>query len=71
LPAFERALTTLDGAPGEANLRAHWQTWLAWRDACPVGRAHRYTEAQIRYHYLREPGFGGPAAPNPTDPARG
>jgi methylmalonic aciduria homocystinuria type C protein len=71
LPAFERALTTLDGAPSEANLRAHWQTWLAWRDACPVGREHRYTEAQIRYHYLREPGFGGPAAPNPTDPARG
>jgi cyanocobalamin reductase (cyanide-eliminating) / alkylcobalamin dealkylase len=71
LPAFERALTTLDGAPSEANLRAHWQTWLAWRDACPVGREHRYTEAQIRYHYLRDPGFGGPAAPNPTDLARG
>lgn len=67
LPAFERALTTLDGAPSEANLRAHWQTWLAWRDACPVGRAHRYTDAQIRYHYLRDLGFDGPAAPHLTD----
>jgi methylmalonic aciduria homocystinuria type C protein len=69
LPAFERALTTLDGPPSEANLRAHWQTWLAWRDTCPVGREHRYTEAQIRYHYLRDASFDGPRAPNPTDPA--
>jgi cyanocobalamin reductase (cyanide-eliminating) / alkylcobalamin dealkylase len=71
-PAFERALVTLDGAPSEANLRAHWQTWLAWRDACPVGREHRYSEAQIRYHYLRELGLDGPGdSDTQTDPARG
>jgi cyanocobalamin reductase (cyanide-eliminating) / alkylcobalamin dealkylase len=54
LPAFEQALSTLDGAPSERNLRANWQKWLACRDACPVGREHRYSDAQVRYHYLRE-----------------
>jgi methylmalonic aciduria homocystinuria type C protein len=53
-PAFERAICTLDGPPSEANLRANWRTWLACRDACPVGREHRYSEEQIRYHYLGE-----------------
>jgi hypothetical protein len=24
------------------------------REACPTGRAHRYGEAQIRYHYLKD-----------------
>jgi cyanocobalamin reductase (cyanide-eliminating) / alkylcobalamin dealkylase len=28
-----------------------WRSWLAVRDACPVGRVARYDEAQIRYHY--------------------
>src|SRR5690606_26875893 len=53
-PAFERALSTVAGAPSEENLRANWRAWLACRDACPVGREHRYSEAQIRYHYLRQ-----------------
>lgn len=52
-PAFERAVATLAGAPSEANARAHWRAWLACRDACPAGRAHRYSEAQIDYHYRR------------------
>ncbi|HTV24742.1 MAG TPA: hypothetical protein VMG12_38885 [Polyangiaceae bacterium] len=52
-PAFERALATIAGAPSEANARAHWREWLACRDACPVGREHRYSEAQIHYHYCR------------------
>ena len=53
-PAFEHALSTLTGAPSQQNLRAHWRAWLAWRDACPVGRQHRYSDAQIRYHYCRQ-----------------
>jgi len=53
LPAFERALSTLAGAPTAANARAHWRAWLACRDACPIGREHRYSEAQIDYHYRR------------------
>ena len=29
-----------------------WRAWLAVRDACPL-RAWRYSEDQIRYHYLK------------------
>ena len=35
-------------------LATHWQTWLAMRDACPIGRESRYGDPQIRYHYLKE-----------------
>lgn len=52
-PAFERALATIAGAPSEENARTHWRDWLACRDACPVGREHRYSDAQIHYHYCR------------------
>lgn len=31
-----------------------WRRWLAVRDACPVGRSHRYPEDQLRYHYLKD-----------------
>ena len=31
-----------------------WRAWLAIRDACPYGHAHRYCEAQIRYHYTKD-----------------
>jgi methylmalonic aciduria homocystinuria type C protein len=55
LPAFERALAAPGADPSsESSLRANWTLWLAHRDACPIGREHRYSEAQIRYHYLRE-----------------
>jgi len=30
-----------------------WRAWLGVRDSCPVGRAARYSEAQIRYHYTK------------------
>lgn len=49
-PAFERAIAA--GTPrGADELRERWRLWLAVRDACPVGREHRYSDAQIRYHY--------------------
>jgi cyanocobalamin reductase (cyanide-eliminating) / alkylcobalamin dealkylase len=54
LPALQRAVSTLRGAPSAANLREHFDAWLAYRDACPVGRESRYSEAQIRYHYLHD-----------------
>ncbi len=38
-------------APTWSSLRRDWTRWLELRDACPVGREHRYSEAQIRYHY--------------------
>jgi methylmalonic aciduria homocystinuria type C protein len=31
-----------------------WRAWLAVRDACPIGRAYRYGDAQIRYHYTKD-----------------
>lgn len=49
-PALDRALAA--GAPvGAAELRERWRLWVAVRDACPVGRAHRYADIQLRYHY--------------------
>ena len=54
LPAFARALEAMQGRLDEASAQANWQKWLACRDACPTGRQHRYGEAQIRYHYLKD-----------------
>lgn len=51
VPSFERARVAQEGKQGIADT---WPLWLAVRDACPVGRAHRYDEAQIRYHYARD-----------------
>jgi methylmalonic aciduria homocystinuria type C protein len=32
-----------------------WRIWLAVRDACLVGREHRYSDDQIAYHYTKDP----------------
>jgi methylmalonic aciduria homocystinuria type C protein len=48
MPLFERASAAQAGRDGIGDT---WPLWLAVRDACPVGRAHRYCEDQIRYHY--------------------
>lgn len=29
-------------------------SWIAVRDACPIGREHRYPEDQLRYHYTKD-----------------
>jgi methylmalonic aciduria homocystinuria type C protein len=34
-----------------------WRGWLAVRDACPLGRAHRYGDDQLAYHYTKDPRF--------------
>ncbi len=52
LPALERAM-----AAGEAScdgVAEAWTHWLAVRDACPIGREHRYSPTQIRYHYTKD-----------------
>jgi methylmalonic aciduria homocystinuria type C protein len=54
LPAFERALAAGGGELTPEAARRDWQLWLACRDACPTGREHRYSDAQIRYHYLAD-----------------
>jgi len=40
--------------PLRAGIREHWRRWVAVRDACPEGRAHRYDETQIGYHYTKD-----------------
>lgn len=59
LPRFEEAIAA--GEPKTADdLREHWRLWLATRDACPVGRRHRYPEEQIEYHYTGRRPAGWP-----------
>lgn len=48
VPALERAV-----AAGWDE-RTTWPLWLAIRDACPLGREHRYPEDAIRYHYTKD-----------------
>jgi methylmalonic aciduria homocystinuria type C protein len=43
------------GTPESAEVKRDWRAWLAVRDACPVGREHRYSEQQLRYHYTNDP----------------
>ena len=43
--AFERA----------REAQGTWRDWLAARDACCVGRAHRYGDDQLAYHYTKNP----------------
>lgn len=50
--ALDAALAA--SAAGIHPVRDHWRPWLAVRDACPVGREHRYTDAQIRWHYAHD-----------------
>lgn len=53
LPPLRAALEA--GAPAtQADVRERWRLWLAVRDGCPLGRAHRYPDEQIRYHYTGE-----------------
>lgn len=55
------ALPCTCGAPcSDAIARATasgstWRDWLAVRDACPIGRDWRYDDAQLRYHYTKDP----------------
>lgn len=51
-PALERAARAAAGAPDP--VREHWRDWLAVRDACPLGREHRYPDDLIRYVYTKE-----------------
>ena len=44
--------------PGETsappNLSARSRLWLSVRDACPVGKEHRYADPQLLYHYDKD-----------------
>jgi hypothetical protein len=53
VPAMTRALEAIGGLVnlGRPTLRRHADLFIAARDACPLGRAHRYPEPLLRYHY--------------------
>lgn len=40
-----------DAALAAARGSTDWRAWLAVRDSCTLGAAHRYSEDQIRFHY--------------------
>lgn len=61
LPRLQEAIAAGEPADND-EMVAQWHRWLAMRDACPVGRAHRYSDEQIRYHYLGERPTGWPVA---------
>ncbi len=53
-PAFERAMAKTE-TMDQRGVSEVWRDWLAVRDACPLGRDHRFSEPQIQYHYLKDP----------------
>ena len=52
-PALEAALVATPQCD-QAGVREAWRRWVAVRDACPLGRAARYNEGQLVYHYTGE-----------------
>jgi methylmalonic aciduria homocystinuria type C protein len=55
LPALNRAMEKAGDAIGtDRTVSDRWRLWLAVRDACHLGREHRYTEDQILYHYTKD-----------------
>jgi methylmalonic aciduria homocystinuria type C protein len=52
-PALVRAQAASREVTGDP-VGASWPLWLAVRDACPVGRAHRYPEPLLRYVYTKD-----------------
>ena len=48
-----RAADEVERAGGDP-VAPDWTLWLAVRDACPVGREHRYPDAYLRYVYTKD-----------------
>ncbi len=52
---LERALEAHDQLPEtSADIAGTWRRWVAVRDACPIGKEHRYGVSQLRYHYTKD-----------------
>jgi methylmalonic aciduria homocystinuria type C protein len=49
--ALDRARAASGPVLDGSSIARHAAEWIAVRDACPVGRASRYGEDQLRYHY--------------------
>jgi methylmalonic aciduria homocystinuria type C protein len=56
MPALERAINVSGTPVTSAAVAAHAAEWIAVRDACPIGKASRYSDAQVRYHYAPRQG---------------
>lgn len=55
-PCAKPCLTALAHAEAEPSTDAErwFRAWLDVRDSCPLGRAARYGERQLRYHYTKD-----------------
>ncbi|MGE5185558.1 MAG: hypothetical protein ACM31C_26020 [Acidobacteriota bacterium] len=49
-----RCARACTSALAEAMSSKDPESWIAVRDACPVGREHRYPDDQLRYHYTKD-----------------
>ncbi len=52
-PEMAEAIEALNTITSD-GVKENWKKWLAVRDAIPIGREHRFSEGQIRYHYTGE-----------------
>lgn len=53
IAALEHAMARTDTTrPGDVERQ--WELWVNVRDVCPEGRAERYDDDQVRYHYTKE-----------------
>ena len=60
-----RAADEVERAGGDP-VAPDWTLWLAVRDACPLGREHRYPEPYLRYVYTKDTGVLRAAAAERT-----
>jgi hypothetical protein len=51
--ALRHALAACPPPVTEEDIAEHAADWIAIRDVCPVGRASRYDDEQLRYHYTK------------------
>ena len=68
-PALARAAAAATSRAGHDPVAPDWTLWLAVRDACPVGREHRYPEAYLRYVYTKDRDLLRAAVGKATHPA--
>jgi len=56
IAALEHAMASTDATrPGDVERQ--WELWVNVRDVCPEGRAERYDDDQVRYHYAKDRAF--------------
>ena len=51
---FEEAVLVMGSQRSHEAVREDWRRWVRVRDACEVGRAFRFSEEQVLYHYTHD-----------------